>query len=153
MTVRSSGIVVFVFMMWLIPSVWAEEVASADSVETDEEETACADLSEKIDIMLEAYDKVSTQFKTISDRTLCNSMSDQCEYFYASARASQKEYREECDPDYEIVKVEKCDYSENPCVKRLYQRRTGSVAGTGQGVKDNPFGVKILTLFTGEEEE
>ncbi|MBI4411798.1 MAG: hypothetical protein HY541_04880 [Deltaproteobacteria bacterium] len=132
--------------------VWAEEsdTGQDEVVNAEASATSCGDLKEKMDIILEVYQKVSTEFSSVSDKVLCTSTSEQCEYFYSTVRQTQKEYRKLCAPDYEMAKIEKCDYSENPCTKNRFRTRPGSYARSSPSVKDNPFGVKILTLFTGD---
>ena len=127
-----------------------ENIDEIEGIEAEESVAVCDNLKEEMGFMIEVNNKLSSEFKIVSDKELCASVSEQCEYFYLQARQTQKEYRKSCDPDYEIAKVEKCDYSENPCIKNRFRTRSGFYAGTSSSVKDNPFDVKILTLFTGE---
>lgn len=119
-------IFIFLFFAGLICGV--REVSADDSPDSDTGDdesgisavaTVCDHLQEKIQIILPLTVQVREDFARVSDPYLCRSMSNQCEYFYTLAKLSQKEYRDTCDTHYQIVKVEKCDYSANPCVKEI----------------------------------
>lgn len=121
----SKKILIFLFLVLLfsgIKSVRAEDSSDLNT-NTDDDEgltavaSACEYLQEKIQIILPLEAKVSQDFARIHDSYLCRSMSNQCEYFYTLAKVSQKQYRDKCDENYQIVKLDKCDYSANPCVK------------------------------------
>lgn len=144
--------VMVVMILFFSGKVWGGEEKSdpPESIETKESVAVCDDLKEKMGFILEANSKISSEFKIVSDKELCVSVSEQCEYFYSMARNTQKEYRQSCDPNYKMAKGEKCDYSETPCAKNYYRSRSGVYAGNASSVKNDPFGVKILTLFMGE---
>lgn len=118
----------FTSLFWGTGDLLAQE--ETDTEPTDEEPdmtdvaTVCQHLQEKIQIVLPVQNRVSEDFARVSDPYLCRSMATQCEYFYTLAKFSQREYRDTCDADYRIVKVEKCDYSVNPCVKEV--RKAGN---------------------------
>lgn len=124
-TVGLVGIILsFTFFLGSTP------VFGADNEEEESEASAsCEDLEEKISIIIDLHKKVNSDFIRLRDPSLCASMSKQCEYFYEQAKSYQKQYRDECDDDYEIAKVDKCDYSENPCVKRRRQTPVEFQAG------------------------
>lgn len=82
----------------------------------------CEELREKIAIIIPLQKVVSYDFSRINDPMLCESMREQCEYFYSKAKGYQKEYRKQCESDYDMVEIDKCDYSENPCVKPRIRR-------------------------------
>lgn len=96
----------------------AQVLRAEDDSITDQ----CEELREKIAIIIPLQKVVSYDFSRISDPMLCESMREQCEYFYSEAKNYQKEYRKLCESDYDMIEIDKCDYSENPCVKPKVKR-------------------------------
>jgi len=105
-------------------TVWADEETADQTpkksqekktVEADGPTMICEELKEKIDIFRPLQETVSQDFARLSDQKLCNSMSSQCEYFYSKIKEYDKAYKDQCNADYAMPKVEKCDYDANPC--------------------------------------
>ncbi len=89
-------------------SLWAD----------DEPIDECSQLQEKINIFSSLEETVARDFARITDKSLCDSMSAQCDYFYSTLKRYHKEYRNQCQEDYEIPTISICDYAANPCVKK-----------------------------------
>lgn len=92
----------------------------------------CQELQEKVNILLPLQEVVKRDFARVTDPYLCKSMAGQCEYFYSLTKYFQKQYRKNCDSEYEVVKIDECDYSENPCVKEFKQRPASRSASAMQ---------------------
>ena len=117
-----------VFFIFSVNSSWlhadSDPVSSepAEDVQTggsDESTILCQNLREKIEIFSPLQEKVADDFSLISDKALCHSMSEQCEYFYGKIREYNKSFKQECHAEHVIPKIEKCDYEANPCVKEV----------------------------------
>ncbi len=84
----------------------------------------CENLAEQISIFAPLQQATSDDFARITDVRLCPSMSSQCEDFTLRMKKLYKEYRSECQDDFEMPVVAKCDYTTNPCIKKPRQAQT-----------------------------
>lgn len=115
----------FIFLMTIVFVLGALAYARSEEGSEGEggdeyEPTAvatCEELQEQVNILLPLHEVVKRDFARVSDPYLCKSMAGQCEYFYSLTKYFQKQYRKNCDSAYEVVKIDECDYSDNPCVK------------------------------------
>ena len=109
---------IIVSILAMAVTVWADEsdpVLEVDSAGLEEGGFDCDGLREKADIFVSLQKAVNHDFSTVTDPALCKVMTEQCEHFFRAAKTLQKEYRKECDQDYEIIEVAECDYAANPC--------------------------------------
>lgn len=110
--------IIAVIVLLVAGPVWGEDSDTTledGPVGLEEEGVDCDGLREKVDIFITLQKAVNQDFATVTDPALCHVMTEQCEHFYRAAKNLQKEYRNECDRDYEIIEVAECDYVANPC--------------------------------------
>ncbi len=107
-------------LLMVTPLVWAEdEETQEDEVEQVHSSVfVCNELKEKIDIFIPLQESISREFASLNDGNLCYQTSKQCEHLYRETKDYEREYRKNCDSDYEVGEsLTACDYSANQCPK------------------------------------
>ncbi|EKD42001.1 MAG: hypothetical protein ACD_73C00396G0004 [uncultured bacterium] len=104
-------------MMIALPSM-AKEKKDDETTSSDESAPSiivCNDLKDKIDALAPIAEQMGKEFARVSDQMLCNAMSQQCEYYYKVTKYYEKEYRAQCEKNFELSNVMACNYEANGC--------------------------------------